>query len=115
MFLCGLELDISDGDASTASLQGNFFYPRTLVAAGQDLDGDGQASPAISCSDPIDCVNKCRLLERTSLHGAGAPPTCAMYAPSNLHSSTSLVFLPQHCVCAQLRLALLEQRVDDDH
>ena len=37
MFLCGLELDIADGDASTASLQGNFFYPRTLVAAGEDL------------------------------------------------------------------------------
>ena len=78
MFLCGLELDISDGDTSTASLQGNFFYPRTLVAAGEDLDGDGRSSPAISCSDPIDCVNKCRFLERTSLHGAGAPPTCAM-------------------------------------
>ena len=80
-FLCGLELDISDGDVSTASLKGNFFYPRTLIAAGEDLDGDGQASPAMTCSDPVDCVSKCRYLERTSLHGAGAPPTCAMYAP----------------------------------
>lgn len=80
-WLCGLELDIADGDTSTASLQGNFFYingGRLLVAAGEDLDGDGKASPEISCYDPIDCVNKCRLLERTSLHGAGTPPTCAM-------------------------------------
>lgn len=78
MFFCGLELDIADGDVSTASLKGNFLYPRVLVAAGEDLNGDGQSSPRIECTDPIDCKSKCAFLERTSLHGAGAPPTCAI-------------------------------------
>ena len=92
MFLCGLELNIMDGDASTATLEGNFLYdpPRMLVAAGPDLDGDGLASPEITCSDPSDCSTKCRMLERTSLHGAGAPPACAMcdaYCSSNLVST----------------------------
>ena len=78
MFLCGLELDIKDGDSSTASIEGNFLYPRVLVEAGEDSDGDGLVTPAITCSDPSDCSTKCRYLERTSLHGAGAPPTCAL-------------------------------------
>lgn len=79
-FLCGLEVDIMDGDSSTAAIKGNLLYmpPRVLVAEGEDLDGDGQASPAITCTDPIDCNGKCRWLERTSLHGAGAPPACAL-------------------------------------
>ena len=81
MFLCGLSLNIMDGDVSTATIEGNFFYEnggRVLVAAGQDLDGDGQSSPLLTCSDPSDCSTKCRMLERTSLHGAGAPPACAL-------------------------------------
>jgi hypothetical protein len=84
MFLCGLELDIKDGDASTASIEGNFLYipPRVLVEAGGDADGDGLITPAITCSDPVDCSQKCRYLERTSLHGAGAPPACALYVPT---------------------------------
>lgn len=56
-YLCGLELDIKDGDPSTASIEGNFLYipPRVLIAAGSDSDGDGIVTPAITCSDPIDC------------------------------------------------------------
>jgi len=103
-FLCGLEVDIKDGDTTTASIEGNFLYipPRVLVAAGADHDGDGNPSPAITCGDPVDCnqvrshhirtqspkltvqrcvsvrSQKCRLLERTSSHGAGAPPACAL-------------------------------------
>lgn len=58
MFLCGLELNIADGDSSTASIEGNFLYmpARVLVAEGEDLDGDGRPTPAITCSDPIDCT-----------------------------------------------------------
>ena len=79
-FLCGLEVDIKDGDTSTASIEGNFLYmpPRVLMAAGTDSDGDGVVTPAVTCSDPIDCTQKCRYLERTSAHGAGAPPACAL-------------------------------------
>ena len=82
MFLCGLELNVMGGDTSTASIQGNFMYmpPRVLVAAGPDLDGDGRGSPAVVCTDPVDCSTKCRYLERTSLHGTGAPPACALCA-----------------------------------
>lgn len=67
-FLCGLELNIKDGDTSTASIEGNFLYipPRVLVAAGTDNDGDGIVTPAVTCSDPIDCTqarnSKCRTL-----------------------------------------------------
>jgi hypothetical protein len=76
-----------DGDASTATLEGSFLYdpPRVLVAAGPDLDGDGLATPEITCSDPSDCSTKCRMLERTSLHDAGAPPACAMCTPRSLN------------------------------
>lgn len=79
-WLCGLEVDIADGDTSTAAIKGNFLYmpPRVLVEEGEDLDGDGKPTPAITCSDPVDCMSKCRYLERNSLHGAGAPPACAL-------------------------------------
>lgn len=96
-FLCGLEVDIKDGDTSTASIEGNFLYmpPRVLIAAGTDSDGDGVVTPAVTCSDPIDCVQKCRYLERTSAHGAGAPPACALcdqYCSNNIVSTiTSIV------------------------
>lgn len=96
-FLCGLEVDIMDGDSSTAAIKGNLLYmpPRVLVAEGEDLDGDGQASPAITCTDPIDCNGKCRWLERTSLHGAGAPPACALckLLSKRLHSRTHHIFV----------------------
>lgn len=83
-FLCGLELDVASDDPTEATLRGNLLYipPRVLVAASEDLDGDGKPSPAITCSDPIDCVNKCKYLSRTSRHGAGTPPACAVYALS---------------------------------
>eukprot|EP00966_Prymnesium_polylepis_P238291 5511280-Prymnesium_polylepis.1 len=69
-FLCGLEVNIKDGDVTTASIEGNFLYfpPRVLVASGSDHDGDGNPTPAITCQDPVDCVQKCKLLERTSSH-----------------------------------------------
>tara|TARA_B100001175_G_scaffold276511_1_gene252001 strand:- start:1409 stop:3289 length:1881 start_codon:yes stop_codon:yes gene_type:complete len=93
MFLCGLSLNIMNGDVGTATIEGNFFYEnggRVLVGAGQDLDGDGKSSPLLTCSDPSDCSTKCRMLERTSLHGAGAPPACALcdqYCSSNIVST----------------------------
>ena len=97
MFLCGLSLNIMDGDVTTATIEGNFFYEnggRVLVAAGQDLDGDGQSSPLLTCSDPSDCSTKCRMLERTSLHGAGAPPACALC--KLFTSNTPNLILPLH-------------------
>jgi len=68
-FLCGLEVDIMDGDSSTAAIKGNLLYmpERVLVAAGEDLDGDGQATPAITCKDPIDC-NQVRTRQNTNVY-----------------------------------------------
>jgi hypothetical protein len=109
-WLCGLELDISDGDMSTAAIKGSFLYipPRVLVKKGEDLNGDGQASPEITCSDPIDCRTKCKYLERTSLHGAGAPPACALCkpcpqtkpnsTPTQTPYTTHVVYLLQFCL-----------------
>ena len=70
-WLCGLEVDIKDGDTTTAAITGNFLYlpPRVLVAPGRDLDGDGVPTPALTCTDPVDCQQKCLFLERTSFHG----------------------------------------------
>ena len=76
--LCGLSVDIKHGDLSTVETSGNLFWPRVLLNGASDHDGDGQADPEMKCYDPIDCTQKCRYLERTARHGAGAPPTCAL-------------------------------------
>lgn len=100
-WLCGLELSVKDGDPDTASIEGNFLYlpPRVLVEAGRDVDGDGQPSPAIVCTDPIDCQQKCRFLERTSANGAGAPPACAMCKCQPLLLPLCAVAFTDHLVC----------------
>ena len=85
--LCGLSVDIKHGDLSTVETSGNLFWPRVLLNGASDHDGDGQADPEMKCYDPIDCTQKCRYLERTARHGAGAPPTCALcdqYCSSNV-------------------------------
>jgi hypothetical protein len=51
--LCGLSLEIKHGDLSTVETTGNLFYPRVLLAAGEDHDGDGQGDPEMTCVDPI--------------------------------------------------------------
>lgn len=57
-FLCGLSVDISHGDLSTVTINGNPIWPRVLLDGSQDRDGDGVSDQAMSCYDPIDCVNK---------------------------------------------------------
>ena len=73
-WLCGVEVRIKHGDTSTASLEGNFGYPRTLYEG-------------FTCHDPIDCRDKCQYLHTTSVEGRGVPPACAvcdLYCPSNI-------------------------------
>tara|TARA_B100001173_G_C16028917_1_gene565492 strand:+ start:2886 stop:3344 length:459 start_codon:yes stop_codon:yes gene_type:complete len=77
-FLCGLSVEVKHGDLSTVQTTGNIIWPRVLVEGSEDADGDGRAIGRLECGDPIDCMQKCRLLERRSLQGAGAPPTCAL-------------------------------------
>lgn len=89
-WLCGLTLETRSGDSTTAALTGDAFYPRTLIAGRTDPDGDGISDAELKCYDPVDCAGKCRTLERTSTHGAGAPPACAMCAincPNNFVST----------------------------
>lgn len=78
--LCGLSVDIKHGDISTVALSGSLFWPRLLLESSEDKDGDGVADGRLLCYDPSDCLQKCLYLEKTSRHGAGAPPTCALYA-----------------------------------
>lgn len=66
--LCGISVDIKHGDISTVQTSGNLFYPRVLLTGAEDHDGDGQADPTMTCSDPIDCLQKCRRLERECHH-----------------------------------------------
>ena len=51
--LCGLSLEIKHGDLSTVETTGNLFYPRVLLAGGEDHDGDGRSDPEMVCVDPI--------------------------------------------------------------
>ena len=86
-FMCGLSVDVSHGDLSTVAINGNPVWPRVLLDGSDDRDGDGIADAGMTCSDPNDCTQKCRYLERTSRHGAGAPPACAMcdqYCSNNI-------------------------------
>lgn len=84
-FLCGLALEIDHGDLSTVRVSGEPFWPRTLIHGAPDADGDGRSVGGVTCVDPIDCVQKCLYLERTSAHGVGAPPTCALYVQTTHH------------------------------
>ena len=54
-FLCGLELRAAHGDPGFISVEGNLFYPRTLIGGGTDVDGDGVNPSSFECSDPVDC------------------------------------------------------------
>ena len=87
-FLCGLELRTYNGDPLTATVHGSLEYPRVLVAGSADEDGDGEAEPAMTCGDPVECVQRCKYLARTSANGAGAPATCALCTPHHLPRST---------------------------
>jgi hypothetical protein len=80
-FLCGLAIEVHRGDLSTVHTTGNLGWPRVLLHGADDRDGDGVADGELKCYDPVDCSQKCAYLERTSRHGAGAPPACALYAP----------------------------------
>ena len=81
-FYCGMPVDRvgPDGTGVSVNLFDLVAYPRTLVTATPDLDGDYKSTPELKCYDVLDCVNKCRMLERTSRDGMGAPPPCMLCA-----------------------------------
>lgn len=96
IFLCGIELEMDQGDPRTVGVALDFedlTYPRVLLEGG--IGGaDGLAVPRVTCSDPVDCLQKCKYLERTSQHGMGAPPACALcnqYCPSNIISTAKSI------------------------
>ena len=107
-FLCGLEVKTRGGDPITATLHGNLFYPRVLVAGSEDTEGDGVTAPLMECSDPIDCSTRCKYLGRTSFNGAGTPPTCALwYVPRQTLPCHSP---PAHTLVCTLQRPILPQR-----
>lgn len=68
-FLCGLSLEVFHGDLSTVQTSGNVFYEnggRVLLSGANDRDGDEENGPEWKCTNPIDCSQKCLLLERKS-------------------------------------------------
>lgn len=73
-----MTVDRVGADGSGVSITSGMAYPRTLVTATPDLDGDYRNTPEMTCSDPLDCQNKCRYLERTARDGMGAPPPCML-------------------------------------
>ena len=81
--------------------------PRVLLNGSEDSDGDGVGGRHMECTDPIDCLQKCRYLERTSRHGFGAPPACALCTLAQLRTLCRLqelnplfVFVPGNQYCS---------------
>ena len=54
--LCGLSVDRVGPDGSGVSIEYGLEYPRTLVTATPDLDGDFLGTPELKCTDPLDCA-----------------------------------------------------------
>ena len=54
-FLCGMTVDRVGSDGSGVSITSGLAYPRTLVTATPDLDGDYRNTPEMTCSDALDC------------------------------------------------------------
>ena len=57
-WLCGIDLERRGPDWSEVKFTGNLFYPRTLVHAMPDINGDGKGTAEVKCSDPLDCANR---------------------------------------------------------
>tara|TARA_B110001452_G_scaffold139062_1_gene115612 strand:- start:795 stop:2033 length:1239 start_codon:yes stop_codon:yes gene_type:complete len=82
--LCGLSLEIKHGDLSTVETTGNLFYPRVLLAGGQDHDGDGVSDPEMTCLDPIGARTDCTPLSRTtSIADTPLSLSCPQIAPKS--------------------------------
>lgn len=56
-WLCGIDIERKGPDWHETKFAGNVFYPRTLVPAMPDIDGDGRSTPETKCTDPLDCKN----------------------------------------------------------
>ena len=56
-WLCGIDIERRGPDWHETRFTGNVFYPRTLVPAMPDIDGDGRGTPEMTCTDPLDCKN----------------------------------------------------------
>lgn len=116
LFTCGITLSPRNRDVRTSNLlvegPASLIYPRVLIeGGGDDVDGDGLVRPRMTCNDPIDCVQKCKYLERTSMHGMGAPPACALcdyFCPNNfLDTVMGVIHGIQMDTLTVLRLAAL--------
>ena len=113
-FMCGLSVDVSHGDLSTVTINGNPIWPRVLLDGSEDRDGDGRADAGMTCSDPNDCTQKCRHLERTSRHGAGAPPTCALCDQAREGGAPTLTLTLTRSDLAPCALAVLFKQHSDN-
>ena len=93
-WLCGIDIERKGPDWHETKFAGNVLYPRTLVPAMPDIDGDGRTTPETTCSDPLDCKNKCEFLKRTARQGTGTPSACQMCdSPCPLNFLTTIVDL----------------------
>ena len=111
IFLCGIDTERHGPDWNSVSITGNFFYPRTLVHAMPDINGDGFGTPELKCYDPLDCQSKCMTLAKTSRQGTGTPAACMMCqapCPVNiLRTISSIVQAIFHDVLQAIRVAAI--------
>ena len=103
-FTCGITVEIKHGDLSTVQQSGNLGWPRVLLDGTEDTDGDGRAGRKLECTDPADCLSKCALLDRTSAHGTGSPPSCALCGtlPHKLTHTLTATMLTTPTTCSQI-------------
>jgi hypothetical protein len=109
LFLCGIDTERHGPDWHSVAVSGNVFYPRTLVHAMPDIDGDNFGVAEVKCYDPLDCSNKCAILSKTSRQGTGTPAACQMCeapCPSNvLKTLTSIKIALKNDILQVLRIA----------
>ena len=79
--MCGAVLERTESDYVSAVhiSEQSLDYPRDLITATQV---NGEETALMTCSDSLDCHEKCKRLER-SAHSGGlpAPETCALCTP----------------------------------
>jgi hypothetical protein len=109
-FFCGSEVDFDEDFVSGAGISARtLIYPRTLVE-GATINGKTQLRQ--TCSDPLDCMDKCDFMERHARdNGLPAPTACALCdppCPSNIGETlVSTVTALRDDIVSAIRLAVI--------
>lgn len=109
-FFCGVEIDYDEDYVTDVGISARtILYPRTLV---EEAQVNGKTMLRQTCSNALDCMDKCDFMERSARDGGlPAPTACAMCdppCPSNIGESlVSFVQAFRDDVTSAIRLAMI--------